>query len=158
MPFSFETFAWAVSALFQLLAVCAYLLSFPHVDGVCDQLPDIDGVDDQLPDMPEVIHDGSQSISQCSEDALVVEGRGRGPFRREARRQSAADGEACRAASEAPARARRRRESFRTLAHRLIFTQVLDTIDRWVKHVSKEATFAADYVNALVVIARRRKA
>ena len=58
----------------------------------------------------------------------------------------------------APARARRRRESFRTLAHRLIFTQVLDTIDRWVKHVSKEATFAADYVNALVVIARRRKA
>ena len=55
MSFSFETFAWAVSALFQLLAVCAYLLSFPHVDGVCDQLPDIDGVDDQLPDMPEVI-------------------------------------------------------------------------------------------------------
>ena len=50
------------------------------------------------------------------------------------------------------------RESFRTLAHRLIFTQVLDTVDRWVKHVSKEATFAADYVNALVVIARRRKA
>ena len=62
------------------------------------------------------------------------------------------------AATGAPARARRRRESFRTLAHRLIFTQVLDTIDRWVKHVSKEATFAADYVNALVVIARRRKA
>ncbi len=30
--------------------------------------------------------------------------------------------------------------------------------DNWVKHVSKEATFAADYVNALVVIARRRKA
>ena len=57
MPFSFETFAWAVSALFQLLAVCAYLLSFPHVDGVCDQLPDIDGVDDQLPDVPEVIQD-----------------------------------------------------------------------------------------------------
>ena len=57
MSFSFETFAWAVSALFQLLAVCAYLLSFPHVDGVCDQLPDIDGVDDQLPDMPEVIQD-----------------------------------------------------------------------------------------------------
>ena len=27
-----------------------------------------------------------------------------------------------------------------------------------MKHVSKEATFAADYVNALVVIARRRKA
>ena len=40
----------------------------------------------------------------------------------------------------------------------MIFTQVLDTIDRWVKHVSKEATFAADYVNELVVIARRRKA
>ena len=59
MPFSFETFAWAVSALFQLLAVCAYLLSFPHVDGVCDQLPDIDGVDDQLPDMPEVIQDSA---------------------------------------------------------------------------------------------------
>ena len=36
MPFSFETFAWAVSALFQLLAVCAYLLSFPDVDGVDD--------------------------------------------------------------------------------------------------------------------------
>ena len=32
MPFSFETFAWAVSALFQLLTVCAYLLSF-LVDG-----------------------------------------------------------------------------------------------------------------------------
>ena len=47
MPFSFETFAWAVSALFQLLAVCAYLLSFP----------DVDGVDDQLPDVPEVIQD-----------------------------------------------------------------------------------------------------
>ena len=89
------------------------------------------------------------------DNSLMV---GRGPFRREARRQSAADEEACRAVSEAPARARRRRESFRTLAHRLIFTQVLDTIDRWVKHVSKEATFAADYVNALVVIARRRKA
>ena len=59
MSFSFETFAWAVSALFQLLAVCAYLLSFPHVDGVCDQLPDIDGVDDQLPDMPEVIQDSA---------------------------------------------------------------------------------------------------
>ena len=54
MPFSFETFAWAVSALFQLLAVCAYLLSFPHVDGVCDQLPDIDGVDDQLEGALEV--------------------------------------------------------------------------------------------------------
>ena len=40
----------------------------------------------------------------------------------------------------------------------MIFTQVLDTVDRWVKHVSKEATFPADYVNALVVIARRRKA
>ena len=38
MPFSFETFAWAVSALFQLLTVCAYLLSFPDVDGVDDQL------------------------------------------------------------------------------------------------------------------------
>ena len=49
MPFSFETFAWAVSALFQLLAVCAYLLSFP----------DVDGVDDQLPDMPEVIQDSA---------------------------------------------------------------------------------------------------
>ena len=36
MPFSFETFAWAVSALFQLLTVCAYLLSFPDVDGVDD--------------------------------------------------------------------------------------------------------------------------
>jgi len=47
MPFSFETFAWAVSALFQLLTVCAYLLSFP----------DVDGVDDQLPDVPEVIQD-----------------------------------------------------------------------------------------------------
>ena len=40
----------------------------------------------------------------------------------------------------------------------MIFTQVLDTVDRWVKHASKDATFAADYVNALVVIARRRKA
>ena len=40
----------------------------------------------------------------------------------------------------------------------MIFTQVLDTVDRWVKNVSKEATFHADYVNALVVIARRRKA
>ena len=49
MPFSFETFAWAVSALFQLLTVCAYLLSFP----------DVDGVDDQLPDMPEVIQDSA---------------------------------------------------------------------------------------------------
>ena len=49
MSFSFETFAWAVSALFQLLAVCAYLLSFP----------DVDGVDDQLPDMPEVIQDSA---------------------------------------------------------------------------------------------------
>ena len=49
MPFSFETFAWAISALFQLLAVCAYLLSFP----------DVDGVDDQLPDMPEVIQDSA---------------------------------------------------------------------------------------------------
>ena len=47
MPFSLETFAWAVSALFQLLTVCAYLLSFP----------DVDGVDDQLPDVPEVIQD-----------------------------------------------------------------------------------------------------
>ena len=28
-----------------------------------------------------------------------------------------------------------------TLAHRLIFTQVLDTVDRWVKHASKDATF-----------------
>ena len=59
MPFSFETFAWAVSALFQLLTVCAYLLSFPDVDGVDDHLPDIDGVDDQLPDMPEVIQDSA---------------------------------------------------------------------------------------------------
>ena len=59
MPFSFETFAWAVSALFQLLTVCAYLLSFPDVDGVADQLPDIDGVDDQLPDMPEGIQDSA---------------------------------------------------------------------------------------------------
>ena len=49
MSFSFETFAWAVSALFQLLTVCAYLLSFP----------DVDGVDDQLPDMPEVIQDSA---------------------------------------------------------------------------------------------------
>ena len=40
----------------------------------------------------------------------------------------------------------------------MIFTQVLDTVDRWVKHVSKDATFAADYVDALVAIARRRKA
>ena len=40
----------------------------------------------------------------------------------------------------------------------MIFTQVLDTVDRWVKHASKDATFPADYVNALVVIARRRKA
>ena len=47
MPFSLETFACAVSALFQFLAVCAYLLSFP----------DVDGVDDQLPDVPEVIQD-----------------------------------------------------------------------------------------------------
>ena len=47
MPFSLETCAWAVSALFQFLAVCAYLLSFLGVDGV----------DDQLPDMPEVIQD-----------------------------------------------------------------------------------------------------
>ena len=59
MPVSFETFAWAVSSLFQLLTVCAYLLSFPDVDGVDDQLPDIDGVDDQLPDMPEVIQDSA---------------------------------------------------------------------------------------------------
>ena len=49
MPFSLETCAWAVSALFQLLTVCAYLLSFP----------DVDGVDDQLPDMPEVIQDSA---------------------------------------------------------------------------------------------------
>jgi len=47
MPFSLETFACAVSALFQFLAVCAYLLSFP----------DVDGVGDQLPDVPEVIQD-----------------------------------------------------------------------------------------------------
>ena len=40
----------------------------------------------------------------------------------------------------------------------MIFTQVLDTVDRWVKHVSKEATFAADYVDALLAIPRRRKA
>ena len=49
MPFSLETFACVVSALFQFLAVCAYLLSFP----------DVDGVDDQLPDMPEVIQDSA---------------------------------------------------------------------------------------------------
>ena len=49
MPFSLETFACAVSALFQFLAVCACLLSFP----------DVDGVDDQLPDMPEVIQDSA---------------------------------------------------------------------------------------------------
>ena len=75
MPFSFETFAWAVSALFQLLAVCAYLLSFPHVDGVCDQLPDIDGVDDQLPDMPEVIHTRTRPIClgfKCARQAAAV--------------------------------------------------------------------------------------
>ena len=47
MPFSLETFACAVSALFQFLAVCAYLLSFP----------DVDGIDDQLPDVAEVIQD-----------------------------------------------------------------------------------------------------
>ena len=54
MPFSFETFAWAVSALFQLLAVCAYLLSSPT-----STASDVDGVDDQLPDMPEVIQDSA---------------------------------------------------------------------------------------------------
>ena len=47
MPFSLETLTCAVSVLFQFLAVCAYLLSFP----------DVDGVDDQLPDVPEVIQD-----------------------------------------------------------------------------------------------------
>ena len=36
----------------------------------------------------------------------------------------------------------------------MIFTQVLDTVDRWVKHASKDATFAADYADALVAIAR----
>ena len=49
MPFSLETLTCAVSVLFQFLAVCAYLLSFP----------DVDGVDDQLPDMPEVIQDSA---------------------------------------------------------------------------------------------------
>ena len=243
MPFSFETFAWAVSALFQLLTVCAYLLSFP----------DVDGVDDQLPDMPEVIQDsaietkitysgiifvfgfytqvvvvkqswnwwrkkmeepdnslmvmvgpqrsrrawngvdggfgrcfGGESyrnrrrpravgceqrgtsaevdaiplLWRCAKNGLELETRCSGPFRSGARQGGAAadPADADGAASEAPARARRRRESFRSLAHWSIFTQVLDTVDRWVKHVSKEATFPADYVNALVVIARRRKA
>ena len=37
----------------------------------------------------------------------------------------------------------------------MIFTQVLDTVDRWVERVrTKDATFAADYADALVAIAR----
>ena len=39
----------------------------------------------------------------------------------------------------------------------MIFTQVLDAVDRWMKHTSKDATFAADYVDALVAIARRQR-
>ena len=39
----------------------------------------------------------------------------------------------------------------------MIFTQVLDAVDRWMKHTSKDATFAADYVDALVDIARRQR-
>ena len=63
MPFSFETFAWAVSALFQLLAVCAYLLSFP----------DVDGVDDQLPDVPEVIQDIAIDVKIKDDAGLVAD-------------------------------------------------------------------------------------
>jgi hypothetical protein len=251
MPFSFETFAWAVSALFQLLAVCAYLLSFP----------DVDGVDDQLPDMPEVIQDSAIEMKitysgiifvfgfytqvvvvkqhwnwwrkkmeepdnslmvmvgvyvhnlicnffQVSHASMVLSSN-LGSWLRKASCTTcgppfflasvflvgirlvaatslltisavrATDNEKPKPTTHVTTHVssryvtrQRRRETGQqnaaltvevnsarhTLAHRLIFTQVLDTIDRWVKHVSKEATFAADYVNALVVIARRRKA
>ena len=114
--------------------------------------------DDPPQEIENLLYPGRFLTSLFRRRLGILEGRGRGLFWREFRQKTAADAEALGAVTEAPARARWRRESFRTLAHRLIFTQVLDTVDRWVKHVSKEATFAADYVNALVVIARRRKA
>ena len=63
MPFSLETLTCAVSVLFQFLAVCAYLLSFP----------DVDGVDDQLPDVPEVIQDIAIDVKIKDDAGLVAD-------------------------------------------------------------------------------------